>query len=144
MARLNNGDINIELSQGDLAQSFSDACNRWKTQNPAKELQTNINLSQTAYTFDNPRMRQIIGGLLTYAANHVADGGKLSLRATDIEQNVSVEIESTGEKARDKFEMDLAMISFICRGLINLHGGCLTLGDDTGSGLGLSFTLPKK
>ena len=143
MARLNNGDIKIELNPGDLAQTFSDASNRWKTTNPSKELQTAINLSQTAFTFDSPRMRQIIGGLLTYAANHVAEGGKVTLRASDDEQNVNVKIESTGEKARDKYEMDLAMIGFICRGLIGLHKGSLTLGDDTGNGVGLSFTLPK-
>lgn len=143
MARLNNGDIKIEQVRGDLAQSFTDATNRWKTQNPSKELQASINLNENVFTFDGARIRQVVNGLLTYAGNHVAEGGKLTLTARDDEKNIIVEIESSGEKARDKYEMDLAMIGFICRGLIGLHGGSLTIGEDTGHGLGLSFSLPK-
>ena len=143
MARLNNGDIKIEISDGDIVQTFSDASNRWKTQNPGKELQTEILINQPAFRFDSARMRQIIGGLLTYAANHVAEGGKVTLLVRENELGISAEIKSSGEKARDKFEMDLAMIGFICRGLISLHGGSLNLGEDTGTGLTLSFTLPK-
>jgi K+-sensing histidine kinase KdpD len=88
-------------------------------------------------------MRQVVSGLLTYAGNHVAEHGKVSLRAEDDDKKFNVEIESTGEKARDKFELDLAMLGFICRGLINLHGGNLELGEDTGYGFALKFTLPK-
>lgn len=143
MARLNNAEIAIELIPGDLARTISDAANRWKTQNPAKALQVSMALNQTSFSFDASRMRQIINGLLTYAANHVGEGGKVALRARDDGQVITVEIESSGEKARDKYEMDLAMLGFICRGLLGLHGGALNLGDDTGSGLGLSFNLPK-
>jgi len=143
MARLNNGDIKIEISDGDIAQTFLDASNRWKTQNPGKELQTEIIISQPAFRFDTARMRQITGGLLTYAANHVAEGGKVTLLVRENEEGISAEIKSSGEKARDKFEMDLAMLGFICRGLIRLHGGDLSLGEDTGTGLTLKFTLPK-
>jgi signal transduction histidine kinase len=143
MARLNNGDLKIELTTGDVFQTLADAANRWKSQNPAKEIQTEININTPILTFDPARLRQIVSGLLTYAANHVAEGGRVILRATDDERSIFFEFTSSGEKARDKFEMDLAMLGFICRGLIDLHGGSLNIGQDTGTGITLSFSLPR-
>ena len=143
MARLNNGDIKIEMNKGSLAQVLSDATSRWKTQNPGKELDTKIDIKMPETQLDSTRMRQVVSGLLTYAGNHVAENGKVFLRAQEDDRNFIIKIESTGEKARDKFELDLAMLGFICHGLINLHGGNLELGEDTGSGFALKFTLPK-
>jgi signal transduction histidine kinase len=143
MARLNNGDIKIEINPASLAQVLTDATNRWKAQNPGKELEVSIDIKAPETQLDSARMRQVVSGLLTYAGNHVAEHGKVSLRARDDDKSYIVDIESAGEKARDRFELDLAMFGFICRGLINLHGGNLELGEDTGSGFALKFTLPK-
>jgi signal transduction histidine kinase len=143
MARLSNGDIKIEIGDCDLSQVLTDATNRWKTQNPTKELSTSITLAQPATRLDAARIRQVTSGLLTYAANHVAEGGKVFLRAQEDGADFLIEIESGGQKARDKMELDLAMLGFICRGLIRLHGGTLEFGSETSAGLALRFTLPK-
>jgi len=143
MARLNNGDLKIETGPGNLEQTITDAANRWKLQNPTKTIETHIHIQASSYHFDPARMRQVLNGLLTYAANHVAEGGTVSLLVKEGDEHINVEIKSSGEKARDKYEMDLAMIAFICRGLIVLHGGSLKLGEDTGAGIALSFHLPK-
>ncbi len=143
MARLNIGEITIEKSVGDLASVIADACARWKTQNPTKELQSDIEITAPGMFLDGTRIRQAVVGLLTYAGNHVADAGKLTLHAQDDNEKFSIRIESTGDKPRDKFEMDLVMIDFICRGLIARHGGQLDLGEDTGTGITLTISLPK-
>jgi signal transduction histidine kinase len=143
MARLNNADIKIEINDNNLAQVITDATNRWKTQNPGKELSTSIDIKTPETRFDSARMRQVVVGMLTYAGNHVAEKGKVSLHARDDDKSYIIDVESSGEKARDKFELDLAMLGFICRGLINLHGGNLELGEDSGTGFALRFTLPK-
>ena len=143
MARLNNGDIKVEINQGDMNLVLSEATSRWKIQNPGKELITNIDIQNSETRLDSARMRQVVSGLLTYAGNHVAENGKVSLHAHENEKNFIIKIESAGEKARDKYELDLVMLGFICRGLINLHCGNLEFGEDTGSGFSLRFTLPK-
>jgi K+-sensing histidine kinase KdpD len=143
MARLNNGDIVIEMGIGDLSQVVSEACTRWKNQNPTKELQSEIQITAPGISLDATRMRQAIMGLLTYAGNHVADAGKISLRASENEKTFDIQIESAGEKPRDKFEMDLLMLEFICQGLIERHGGQLELGQNTGTGISIKFNLPK-
>lgn len=143
MARLNIGEITIEKSVGDLAAVITEACTRWKNQNPAKELQSDIQIAAPGMLLDHTRIRQAVVGLLTYAGNHVADAGKLTLLAHDDEKTFTIRIESSGEKPRDKFEMDLAMLAFICSGLIEWHGGQLDLGEDTGAGITLNVSLPK-
>ena len=143
MARLNIGELKFSLTSGDLVQNLVDAANRWKTQNPLKELETEINIDSPVITFDRVHLRQAVTGLLTYAAYHVADGGKIVLRVQDDSHNVLFEITSAGEKPREKFEMDLAMQAFICTGLISLHGGSLNIGADTGTGVTLSFSIPR-
>lgn len=143
MARLNIGEITIEKSVGDLAAVITEACTRWKAQNPTKELHSEVEISAPGMMLDSARLRQALVGLLNYAGNHVADGGKLSLRAHDDDTSFFIYIESTGDKPRDKFEMDLSMFSFICRGLIARHDGKLAFGEDTGSGMTLNVSLPK-
>ena len=143
MARLNNGEIKIEITDYSLIQVITEATDRWKTQNPSKELTTQIEIQTAETRMDSARLRQVVSGLLTYAGNHVAEHGKVSLHAREDDKNFMVEIESSGKKARDKFELDLAMLGFICRGLITLHGGNLEFGEDTGSGFALRFTFPK-
>ena len=142
MARLNKGVLKIELIPGDLFQTVVDAATRWKTQHPEKELNSEIGFDVPIFSFDPARLRQIISGLLTYAANHVAEGGQVNLTVREVDRSILFNISSEGEKARDKFEMDLSMLGFICGGLIRLHGGNLSIGEDTGQGLALNFSLP--
>ena len=142
MARLNKSELKIELIPGDLFQTVVDAATRWKTLNTARELQTELGFNVPIFSFDPARLRQIITGLLTYAANHVAEGGRVNLTVQEADHAILFTISSSGEKARDKYEMDLAMLGFICGGLIRLHGGSLSIGEDTGHGLALDFRLP--
>ena len=142
MARLNRGELNVEMIPGDLYQTVVDAATRWKTKNSTWQLQTEIGFNVPIFSFDSSRLRQVITGLLTYAANHVAEGGRVSLTVQEVDHSILFNISSSGEKARDKFEMDLAMLAFICDGLIRMHRGSLTIGEDTGHGLALNFSLP--
>jgi signal transduction histidine kinase len=143
MARLNNGNLTIEITAGNLSQTLTDVSKSWKTQNPTKELQTEIKINAPAFAFDSARLRQIISGLLTYASNHVAEEGKITLLAQDDDHEIRFDISSSGVKAIDKFEMDLTMLEFICRGLIGLHGGSLNIDTDDRIGISLSFSLPR-
>ena len=144
MARLSNGDIKIEKSACDLAAVLGEAISRWQNQNPNKALISEIAFGPVQVEADRARLRQVINGLLTFAANHVADGGQVRLRAQQLEAGFQIEIESSGEKARDKQELDLAMIGVIARGLLHLHDGELWIDPETSTGLALRFSLPGK
>ncbi len=141
IARLNNG-ITLAREEKNLATIITENAERWKTQNPAKPLTFDIQISSPTYSVDPQQMRQIISHLLTFAAIRVTEG-TVSLLAAENEQGVQVSIQSTGKKGPDKMEMDSAMLGFIAGSLIKLHGGVLHEPQETEDGMTLSFSLPR-
>ena len=142
MARLNNGEITLRREECNIADLIEDATDRWKTQNFTLTLATNITITAPNFNVDRNCLRQVIANLLTYAAIRVTEGA-ISLSASDDANGVTVRIQSTGKKARDKSEMDSAMLGFICASLIKLHGGKADEPQETEDGLLLSFSLPR-
>jgi len=142
IARLNNGQTVISRVEADLAQLIDEASERWKTQNPAKPLTTDIQLLSPTFSVDLQQMRHIINHLLTFAAIRVTEGS-VSLSATDNNQGLNVTVQSNGKKAVDKSEMDSAMLTFITTSLVKLHGGKIDEPFETDDGLLLTFSLPR-
>jgi K+-sensing histidine kinase KdpD len=122
MARLNNGQITLRREECSIADLFEDAISRWKIRNPTLLLTTDITIAEPAFNVDSNHLRNVIISMLTYAAIRVTEG-TISLSASGDANGVNVSIQSAGKKARDKSEMDSAMIGFICAALIKLHSG---------------------
>jgi signal transduction histidine kinase len=140
IARLNNG-ITLSREEKNLATLISESAERWKNQNPAKPLISNIQITSPTYNVDPQQIRVIITHLLNFAAVRVTEG-TVTLSATENEQGVNVSVQSTGEKSVDKMEMDSAMLGFIASSLIKLHGGKMNEPQETDDGMLLSFSLP--
>jgi len=140
IARLNNG-IKLSREEKNLTTLITENTERWKAQNPAKPLTSDIQITSPTYNVDPQQMRHIINHLLTFAAIRITEG-TVSLSATENEQGVQVSIQSTGKKGVDKMEMDSAMLGFIAGSLIKLHGGIMNEPQETEDGLLLSFSLP--
>jgi signal transduction histidine kinase len=141
IARLNNG-IKLSREEKNLATLITESAERWKAQNPAKPLTTDIQITSPTYSVDPQQMRQIIIHLLSFAAVRVTEG-TVSLSATENEQGLHVSIQSVGQKSVDKMEMDSAMLGFITTSLIKLHGGKMNEPVETDDGLLLGFSLPR-
>lgn len=142
MAHLNNGEIALQLEECSLTDLLEDIIDRWKLQNPQLPMTTRISISAPILKVDRVRQRQLISNLLTYASIRVTEG-VMSISANDDEQGIYVNIQSAGKKARDKSEMDSAMLGFICASLIKLHGGKMDEPQETEDGMLLSFSLPR-
>jgi len=142
MARLNNGHIKLSLDEFDMVNLIGKAAERWQAQNPAKILTSEINVSRAIFKVDDARVSQIITNLLTYAAIRVTEGS-LTLSAKEDAENLNIIIQSFGEKARDKSEMDSAMLEFISTALIKLHGGRIEPIEETENGILIRFSIPR-
>jgi K+-sensing histidine kinase KdpD len=141
MARLNNGHITLSRDDYGMENLIGKAAERWQAQNPTKPLTTEINISTTVYNVDDVRLSQVISNLLTYAAIRVTEGS-LTLSAAEDADNLNIIIQSSGEKARDKSEMDSAMLGFISTSLIKLHGGKTDTIEETENGMLIRFSIP--
>jgi K+-sensing histidine kinase KdpD len=141
IARLNNGQTQLAREQANVAEIIEETCNRWKSQNPAKPLTVEINLTDPIFTLDKTQMRQILSHLLSFASLRLTEGF-VSLSASDSNADLSLRARSFGKKSADKFEMDSAMLGFILSSLVKLHGGQMDDLQETDDGWLLTVTLP--
>jgi len=142
MARLNSGQITLVRKECNITDLIEDAVSRWKIQNLTLPLATNITITDSMFNVDRNHLRNVITNMLTYAAIRVTDGA-ISLSASDSTNGVDVNIQSAGKKARDKSEMDSAMLGFISASLIKLHGGKTDQPQETEDGMLITFSLPR-
>jgi K+-sensing histidine kinase KdpD len=153
VARLNKGAVRLSLKRTDFGELVAQTAARWRDQNPSRELDADLRrptpvgkapVHSPALQLDPARMKQAISGALTYAALHVAEGGRLSLTAIDDPARVAVSIESRGSRDPAMPELDLTMLRFINRSLIRLHGGEIEEIGNTEGGASLRFWLPRQ
>lgn len=141
MARLNNGHITLSRDDYGIANLIGKAAERWQAQNPTKILTTEINISTPIFNVDDIRLSQVIANLLTYAAIRVNEGSLTTLSAKEDAGSLNITIQSSGEKTRDKSEMDSAMLEFISTALIKLHGGKIEPIEETEDGMLIRFSI---
>jgi K+-sensing histidine kinase KdpD len=139
---LNNGHLKLSRTDCDITELITEATSRWKTQNTAKPLHIETTITNPAFNVDKAQMRQIISHLLTFASIRVTEGTVL-LSANDTGNTLNIKIQSNGQKARDKSEVDSSMIEFITTSLVKLHDGHMDDPHETDDGLLLSFSLPR-
>ncbi|HSM70065.1 MAG TPA: hypothetical protein VK851_00845, partial [Anaerolineales bacterium] len=142
IARLNKGTMNPSREESNASEIIKEAAASWKTQNTAKPLNMDVNISNPIFQVDKAQIRQIISHLLTFAALRITEG-TVTLSANDSEDSLKVRIHSNGKKGVDKFEMDSAMLKFVASSLIKLHGGQMDDPEETDDGLMLRFSIPR-
>jgi signal transduction histidine kinase len=142
IARLNKAQVSISKDERDLNEFLTEVTNKWKTQNTAKPLTTDIQLGTPGFKIDVQQFRQIINHMLAFAAVRVTEGTVL-LTVRDDDQGLTVTAQSSGKKGVDKMEMDSAMLGFILSSLIKLHGGLMDEPQETEDGFLLKFSLPR-
>lgn len=142
IARLNNGKLQPRQDEYDIVEIIDEITTRWKSQNQAKPLNMDVNITNPTFNVDKMQVRQIISHLLTFASLRVTEG-TVSLSISDSDTGLQAAIQSNGSKGIDKFEMDSSMIEFITRSFIKLHKGHMDDPQETDDGLLLKFSLPR-
>jgi signal transduction histidine kinase len=142
IARINNGRTMLSLAEHNLADFLTETAERWKNQNPARPLTSDIQLASPSFKIDPLQFRQVVNHLLTFASLRVTEG-TVSLTARDDDQTLTVSVQSRGRKGADKMEMDSTMLKFIASSLIKLHGGSMDDPQEMEDGLLLRFSLPR-
>ena len=108
---------------------------------------------------DDDRLRQIVLNLLINATKFTPEGGKITLRARENDQHILFQVEDTGrgilvEDQRNLFQAyhrqadeqenlsGLGLGLYLCKLLVDLHGGKIWAESFPGRGTTFSFTIP--
>ncbi|RPH60562.1 MAG: sensor histidine kinase [Chloroflexi bacterium] len=145
MARINRGEAKISFDSANVVPVIEEAAARWKAQNPAKELVTVslVTSPSLLMQLDASRIRQTVANLLTYAALYIEDQGQLTFTLEEDDKQLNLSIKSAGAKTRGVSKMDITMLNFISRSLLELHGGKLLECQESETGANIRFVLPK-
>jgi len=110
---------------------------------------------------DKVRLRQIVLNLLSNALNYTPERGRITLRASQKNASLVVEVEDNGpgiaeEEQQHMFEpyhrtevagerlSGLGLGLTLCKTLVSLHGGQIWVKSHVGEGSSFSFSLPLK
>jgi len=108
---------------------------------------------------DKVRLRQIVLNLLSNALNYTPEMGRITLRASQKNASLVVEVEDNGpgiaeEEQQHLFEpyhrmevagerlSGLGLGLTLCKTLVGLHGGQIWVKSHVGEGSSFSFSLP--
>ncbi len=161
LARMEIGTLQINLRSVDpaaLLLGIADEMNPVVISNH-QVLEVSVPLSLPPVWADEERLRQVVLNLMINASKFTPEGGTITLRASQQDNNLVVEVADTGmgipedeqkqlfkpyhSRADDREHLSgLGLGLALCKYLVELHGGKIWVNSAVGKGSTFSFTVP--
>jgi signal transduction histidine kinase len=146
MARLNRGEKDVSPSEIDARQFLEKTVREWKKYHATKELHVEyrLMLSSPVLWLDETPSRQALFGFMSYVAEYLAPGAKMTITAAQEPEWWVLTVEGSGPGAKVQSEFDLVMAGYISRALVELGGGEVRQGEMEEGNAVIQFALPKE
>jgi signal transduction histidine kinase len=165
LARIDSGMLQLTLEEASLHDLISDTISSFQPQAESRNVRLvgEVSGDVDPVLANPPRLQRVLHNLLSNALRHTPADGTVALRATAQGDEVRVEVSDTGEgiaaedvhrvfersfraeRSRSRPEEDGApgagLGLAIARGLIEAHGGTMSVESDLGRGSRFRFTL---
>ena len=145
IARINRDEKELKPTDVDLEPILESCLPQWKKLNPAFEadLQTQILTLSTTIHADEPLLKQIITGFMTYVAQYCEPKQAILVRIEEEPDIFIFTFTSTGTKARLPSALDLEMLGYVNRAFVELHSGQILTAEENDQGAMVRISLPK-
>ncbi len=157
-SRLGSGSLKMVFESCRLMALLRDAAERNQVAYPDTQLQLEIEADLAEVRADSTRIAQVLDNLLSNAHKY-APGSDVIIRTLNMGDFVRIEVEDSGPGISSKFIPHLferfyrvpnnnqtihgtGLGLYICRKIIESHGGKITAESKPGMGANFSFTLP--
>ena len=146
IARINEGKKELDRAEIELTPFINEAVAYWKRNNPAQDVQIEIEISRASPTIyaDGTQLRQVISSLVSYVAEYTQGAAKVILTMAEEPDWLVATLQSVGQKASSQSALDLEMLGYISRAYIEQHGGEIRVREETDEGAIICFALPKR
>jgi signal transduction histidine kinase len=163
MSQINTGGMKLERQPGALGDLITATVQQYTENAAAKSIQLEATLlpGLDPVIMDAARIARVLAALLDNALRHTPDGGKVTVRAYPVPDGVAVDIADNGEgiaeddlpRIFDPFYRDersrrggparAGLGLAIARGIVEAHGGRITVQSTPGKGTTAAFRIPK-
>lgn len=151
-AKLEAGRFSIEKESVDLANVLKERVDMFLPQAETKGIALVSHIGVLPQIFaDEKRIGQVVNNLLSNSLKFTHNGGAITLSATADESHITISVADSGigipkEKQPALFTRfagrGTGLGLYIVKGIVEAHGGTVTLDSEAGKGTTISFTLP--
>lgn len=162
-AKLEAGKFTVNPIKGDIVSVIKERMIAFQPQAKRKQIQLTLETKEPLppFFFDPIRIGQAINNLLSNSIRFTGIGGKVILRAFENEKNIHVSVFDNGievpkseqKNLFSKFSQGSNIPSelakegsglglYVVKGIIEAHGGTVSIESNPGEGTTISFTLP--
>ena len=161
--KLDLGQLRMQKQKKDISQTISSAIDVVKPQAEADNIELTMESLPIEISHDPERIEQVITNLLKNSLAAVSPNtGKIKVKVEDLESEIKISITDNGvgipkEKQAQLFkkfyQVDASLTRkkggsglglAICKGIVESHGGKITVQTAEGEGATFSFTIPKE
>jgi signal transduction histidine kinase len=162
MAQLNAGGLPLDRSQSSLADLISDTLESFSELAARQQvkLEGSVEENIDPVNMDTQRIGRVLNNLIGNALRHTPAAGEVRVHAKRTDSGVQVSVSDSGagirpedlphifesfyrgEKSRSRMTGGAGLGLAISRGIVQAHGGKITVQSDAGHGSQFIFTLP--
>jgi signal transduction histidine kinase len=162
MAQLNAGGFQLERADSSLTDLISDTLESFNelAARQGVKLEGGVESSVDPVNMDTRRIGRVLNNLISNAIRHTPSGGEIQVHACRTTSGVEVSVTDTGEgiraedlphifdgfyrgeKSRSRNTGGAGLGLAISRGIIQAHGGSITVESEAGRGSRFTFHLP--
>jgi len=163
ISKIESGKTELYRTDADICRLITETVDEYNL--PAGKKHINLSCQLPAHPVilyaDADRIKEVIANLLSNSLKFTPEGGSIDVCCEDRNDDVFVFVKDTGcgvakndvPRLFEKFtqfnrkvgpgEKGTGLGLAICKGLVNLHNGKIWAESDTGSGMKVSFTIPR-
>ncbi len=163
LARLESRDDKLQLAPLDMAKFLREAMTDWSLRSAEKKIALNADIAPglPQISADVFRLEQVLGNLIDNAIKYTNSGGRVTVRATAVNNGVEIRVEDTGlgiptddlpriferfyraDKGRSREHGGTGLGLSIVKHIVLAHGGTVRAESEQGKGTSIILMLPK-
>ncbi|MGA2071247.1 MAG: chemotaxis protein CheB [Sedimentisphaerales bacterium] len=163
ISKIESGKIELYRTDADICRLIAETVNEYSQQAEKKHINLSCQLPPHPVILyaDADRIKEVIANLLSNSIKFTPEDGSINVCCEDHNDDVFIFVKDTGcgvaknnvPRMFEKFtqfdrkvgpgEKGTGLGLAICKGLVNLHSGKIWAESDAGSGMKISFTIPR-
>jgi K+-sensing histidine kinase KdpD len=146
IARFSRGEKELSITDANIQTMIERSIAQWKKFHPGTDTLMETRLLATSGTMNTDELlfQQLLVDCVSYVGLFCESQAKVNVTVEEEANRFIFTFSSFGLKARMISELDLEMVGFITRTLIELHGAEIRRVEENDTGALIQFSLPKK